>query len=112
LIFGRPARYKNVMGSVYKFLRTMLLVMLLFGAAILVPLKVFDPNGLPRVERLKKELDALNDANAKLRRENEALRMEIHAFHASPNYVEKVARDELGMVGPDEVIYQFPSNTH
>ena len=97
------------MALVLKFVRVVLLISLLFGAAILVPLKIFDANGLPRVERLQRELDSINDANSKLRRENEALRLEIHAFHANPNYIEKVARDELGMVGPDEVIYQFPS---
>jgi cell division protein FtsB len=44
----------------------------------------------------------------RLERENLALRLEISAFHSDPSYIEKVARDELGMVGPDDVIYQFP----
>ena len=100
------------MASLIKFIRMVLLILLLFGAAIVVPLKIYDPNGLPRVERLKRELDSLNEANAKLRRENQALRLEIHAFHSNPYYIEKVARDELGMVGRDEVIYQFPSNSN
>ena len=78
-------------------------------AAVLVPLKVFDAKGFERVERLRAELTELNEANARLKRENETLRFEIQSFHANPDYIEKVARDELGMVGPDEVIYQFPS---
>jgi len=97
------------MASLSKFVRIALLILLLAGAAIVVPVKIFDPNGLARVDRLQKELDALNEANTALRRENEALGREIHAFHSDPHYIEKVARDELGMVGIEEVIYQFPS---
>ena len=52
----------------------------------------------------------LGENNRKLVRENQALVSEIRAFHSNPRYIEKVARDELGMVGPDEIIYQFPED--
>lgn len=100
------------MASLSKFLRIGLLVFLLGSAAIGVPLKIFDSNGKERVVRLQAELDSLQEGNAALKRENEELAREIHAFHSDPHYVEKVARDELGMVGRDEVIYQFPSRDH
>jgi cell division protein FtsB len=97
------------MESFYRFLRTGLLVTLLLLSAVVVPLKILDGKGIDRVERLRAELSEIEDANRQLRHENDALRADIHAFHANPDYVEKVARDELGMVGKDEVIYQFPS---
>ena len=97
------------MATFYSFFRTILVVLLLALAAIVVPMKILDSNGLDRVKRLKAELQELNDATSRLRRENDSLRFEIQSFHANPDYIEKVARDELGMVGPDEVIYQFPS---
>ena len=100
------------MASLSKFLRIGLLIFLLGSAAIGVPMKIYDPNGKGRVARLRIELDALEEGNAALKRENEELAREIHAFHSDPHYVEKVARDELGMVGKDEVIYQFPSRDH
>ena len=98
------------MATFYSFFRTVLVVSLLLLAAVVVPFKVLDSNGIDRVERLRNELTELNAANAQLKRENETLSFEIHAFHANPDYVEKVARDELGMVGPHEIVYQFPSS--
>jgi len=96
------------MGSFYRFARAALPISLLLLAAVAVPLKILDSEGLERVERLDRELEDLEASNRQLERENDALRREIHAFHSDPRYVEKIARDELGMVGPDEIIYQFP----
>jgi cell division protein FtsB len=96
------------MEALSRFARAAIPLALLAGAAVAVPLKVFDPRGFERVERLHRELDVMNETNGRLKRENEALKQEIRAFHSDPGYIEKVARDELGMVGPDEVIYQFP----
>jgi cell division protein FtsB len=102
------AGYQSIMDSLVRFVRVALPAGLLLAAAIFVPLKVFDHNGLARVERLRHELDELEDNNRRIKRENDALRLQIHAFHSDPGYVEKIARDELGMVGPEEIIYQFP----
>lgn len=98
------------MASLYRFVRVVLVIGLLFMGAVVIPFKIFDANGIHRVERLRKELSDLNEADAALRRENELLRKQIKSFHADPNYIEKIARDELGMVGPDEIVYQFPSS--
>jgi cell division protein FtsB len=98
------------MASLNRFFRVALILGLLFIGVVVVPLKILDANGLDRVERLQKEMSDLTEADSALKRENENLRQEIRAFHADPNYIEKVARDELGMVGPDEMVYQFPSS--
>ena len=98
------------MASLFRFFRVVLILMLLLIGAVLVPLKIFDANGRSRVERLERELSNLKEGDAALRRENDLLRTRIRAFHADPNYIEKVARDELGMVGPGEVVYQFSSS--
>ncbi len=98
------------MATFVRFGRSALLISLLLLASIGVPLKVFDSKGLERVDRLQKELYTLKETNTRIKRENTALRNEIRAFHANPGYIEKVARDELGMVGPFEIIYQFPAN--
>jgi len=97
------------MAAFYRFFRVLLILALLGVGAVVVPLKIFDSDGLERVERLSRELDELKVADAALKRENELLRKRIRAFHADADYIERVARDELGMVGPNEVVYQFPS---
>ena len=98
------------MVAFYRFARILLILLLLGLGAVAVPLKIFDTNGMDRVDRLSRELDTLKEGDTALKRENELLRSRIRAFHADPNYIERVARDELGMVGPDEIVYQFPSS--
>jgi len=91
-----------------RFAKIALPLALLMLAAIFVPFKVFDSKGLKRVKRLKHELVELKEDNTRIRRENEDLRSKIRAFHSDLRYIEKVARDDLGMVAPDEIIFQFP----
>ncbi|HUT77417.1 MAG TPA: septum formation initiator family protein [Polyangia bacterium] len=99
------------MDALVRFARYALPLALLLTAAVLVPLKVFDSNGLDRVRRLTLELQSIEEANQLIRRENEALRQQIRAFHSDPGYIEKIARDELGLIGPSEVVYQFPDDS-
>lgn len=106
----RTGRYENCMGTIARFAKIAIPAALLLAAAILVPLKLFDQRGFERVEKLERELEQIDEANRALDRENESLRQQIRAFHSDPEYIEKVARDELGMVGPDETIYQFPES--
>lgn len=100
------------MGSLFRFFRIALPAALIITAAILVPYKLLDAQGVTRVDRLGLELRQINETNRRLIRDNAALRSKIRAFHSDPEYMEKVARDELGMVGPSEIIYQFPDMEH
>jgi cell division protein FtsB len=93
----------------HRFLRLAFLFALLMVAVITVPIKVFDHQGIERVEVLKRELEALKYSNQRIASDNEVLRRQIGAIHSDPEYIEKIARDELGMVQLDEVIYQFPN---
>ena len=36
-----------------------------------------------------------------------AIALQIEAIQSDPDYIENIARNEMGMIGPDEVIYQF-----
>jgi len=96
------------MSTLGRFIRIVLPITLVIAGVVLVPMKVMDSRGSSRVEHLGKNLKELNESNRNLIRENEALRAKIRAFHSDPEYIEKVARDELGMVLPGEIIYQFP----
>jgi len=98
------------MGTIARFAKIAIPAALLLAAAILVPMKLFDQRGYARIEKLERELAQIEEANRALDRENESLRRQIQAFHSDPEYIEKVARDELGMVGPDETIFQFPES--
>lgn len=68
---------------------------------------VFGDRGLVEVSRLKGERDRLLQDNRDLKQQNQSLRREIDRLKTDPAYIEHVARQELGMIGRDEVIVRF-----
>ena len=49
----------------------------------------------------------LNRSNIELQKKNRALYRGIQRLKYDPEFIENIARSELGMVGKDEVVYQF-----
>ena len=78
-------------------------------AIMTVPTLVLDEQGLPRYRQLRDELHELRDSNEELVREIAELKSEIEALRSDPSYIERIARDELGMVRAEEFVFQFPS---
>ena len=76
-------------------------------AIMTVPTLVLDEQGLPRYRHLSAELSELRDSNEELVREIADLKSEIEALRADPAYIERIARDELGMVRSEEIVFQF-----
>jgi cell division protein FtsB len=70
---------------------------------------VFDDNGLIDLNRLKAERNNLLQKNEALKQENLSLYREIERLRNDPKYVENVARQELGVIGKDEVILKTPN---
>lgn len=70
---------------------------------------VFSEHGLTDLNMLKKEKAQLNKENQALDQKNRALGIEIDRLKHDPEYIESIARQELGMVGEDEVILK-PKN--
>lgn len=80
---------------------------LLMFAVICVPVRLLEPEGLPRYRLLRSERDEVRAANAKLVLEVEQLRGQVERLRADPEALERIARDELGMIRGDEVLFQF-----
>jgi cell division protein FtsB len=59
--------------------------------------------------RLLGEKNRLDAQNYRLQKENEALRQRILRIRNDNHVLEKLAREELNMVRPGEVIYRFPA---
>ena len=76
-------------------------------ACLKVPLTLLGPTGLPRLTALRGELAQVDEQNRQSLREIEHLRQEIKALRDDPEAVERIARDQLGMVRKSEVIFQF-----
>jgi len=81
---------------------------LMVMAIMTVPTLVLDEQGLPRYRQLKEDLAELRASNASLVEEIAELKLEIESLRVEPGYVERIARDELGMVRADEFVFQFP----
>jgi cell division protein FtsB len=76
-------------------------------ALVAVPVLVLEPAGLPRLRALQKELDAVSAENDELRRDVVHLRVEVRDLRDDPAAVERIARDQLGMVRKSEIVFQF-----
>ena len=68
---------------------------------------VFGDNGLVDYHLLKGERNRLVQTNQALSRENLALYREIDRLKNDLKFVESVARQELGMIGKNEVIIKL-----
>jgi cell division protein FtsB len=82
---------------------------LLVFTLVAVPLHLFDEQGLPRYRELSDQLAKVQTKNDRLRREIHELRSETDRLRTDPRAIERIARDELGMVREGEVVFQFPN---
>lgn len=89
------------------FLERVLPVAILVVAVVGAPVMIFSPQGLPRLRGLQKELGDVEDENAELRRQIESLRGRVARLRDDPAAVERIARDDLGLVRQTEVVFQF-----
>lgn len=81
-------------------------------AALLLMLSflVFGEWGLLHYQRLSEERRALEKRSQALQRENELLREKIYRISKDDRYLEKVAREDLGLAMEGEIIYLVPAN--
>lgn len=82
-------------------------VAILVLAVIGAPLLILSPQGLPRLRGLEKELADVEDENADLRRDIDALHGRVARLRDDPGAVERIARNNLGLVRQTEVVFQF-----
>ena len=82
-------------------------ILLAFGIVALFCLLIFiifGENGFADLKRLKTERNILLKKNDELIQKNLSLCREIERLKNDPEYVENVARKELGVIGRDEVV--------
>lgn len=78
------------------------------AAAVALVLAVWSASaegGFRRYLKLSNDVAALREKNAKLSMKNAALAREIDAVRKSPDTQEQAAREELGFVRPNEIIF-------
>ena len=80
------------------------IILALFSMLLFI---VFGENGLADLNLLRVERDGLLQKNAELAKENLLLSREIERLKNDPEFLESVARKQLGVVGKDELIFKL-----
>ena len=88
---------------------------ILLSISVLLLLTLFffiivSEHGLADLIFLKRERDRLVEENNIISRENQAISVEIGRLKHDPVYIESIARQELGMIGEDEIILKPQSS--
>lgn len=89
------------------FTQRVLPIAILGLALVAVPILILEPEGLPRLKSLERELANVNAENDELKRDVGKLRVEVKELRDNPAAVERIARDQLGLVRKSEVVFQF-----
>jgi len=83
------------------------------GGALLVLVlmhTIFGPYGYISMRRSQREIEQLREEIDRLDRENAQLSGEIRALQTDPEAIEKVAREEMGLARPGEMIFRLPDD--
>ena len=71
---------------------------------------IFGTHGYLAMRRTKQEIQKVQGEIARLNKENTALSEEVKALKSDPHKIESIARDELGLAKPGEVIIKIPKS--
>jgi cell division protein FtsB len=90
-----------------QLLERVLPLAILVPAVIAVPILVWSPAGLPRLNKLKAEKVQVSETVSQLSEDIRELRAEVLRVKQDPTHVERAARDELGLVRRTDIVFQF-----
>ena len=90
------------------WIKRLLYAAVLVGALVYVPVRVYRSEGFVRWRRMQREVGELDRDNAELERKNHALRRDVRRLRNDLDAIGAVARDELGLVGADEIVIRVP----
>ena len=96
----KPAPFVRQYGGV-------LLGLLLFA---LVVHDIFGTHGYLAMRRTEQEIKKVNADRERLNKENLQLEEEVTELKSDPRKIETIARDELGLAKPGEVIIKIPQS--
>jgi len=82
------------------------------GALIVLVLlhTLFGPYGYFSMRRSQQQIEQVRREIDRLDRENAQLSGEIHALQSDPSEIEKVAREDMGLARPGELIFRLPDD--
>ncbi len=87
--------------------RGAILVLALVCVALIIH-EIFGEHGYLALRRERQELDTLQQQIQRLQQENRQLEIEINGLKSDPRAIEKMAREQMGLARPGELIFTLP----
>jgi cell division protein FtsB len=69
---------------------------------------VFGPHGFLAMRRTQEEIEQFSAEMQKLNQENQALSDEVTSLKSDPRLIERIAREDMGLARPGEMIFKLP----
>ena len=78
---------------------------------VLVVHDIFGPHGFLVMRRKQQEIQKVNAEIDRLNKENAALGQNVKDLKTDPQTIRRIAREELGLARPGEIIIKLPAQT-
>ena len=69
---------------------------------------IFGPHGFIAMRRTQREIDDIREQIGKVNAENKSLANQVNALKTDPKAIERIAREEMGLARPGEMIFKLP----
>ena len=78
-----------------------------FYFVFLTTMSYYKENGFQDIQKLASAIEEINKATAQLEEENARYSNELTQINSSDMYVEAIARENMGLVKPGEIVFEF-----
>jgi cell division protein FtsL len=92
-----------------RMLRTLGRPLLAIFVVVLLVHDVFGTHGYLAMRRKQQEIKKVSSTLERLNKENAALEQDVQDLKTDPQTIRKIAREELGLAQPGEVIIKLPA---
>ena len=82
------------------------LIVLVFMILLIAYYTIFGERGILQMRKLGRNLETIRASTQNLKEENGGLKSEIRLLQEDEDYVERIAREELGLAREDEIVYK------
>ena len=71
---------------------------------------IFGAHGFVAMRRTQKEIEQIREQIGKLNEQNKSLAGQVTSLKSDPKAIERIAREEMGMARPGEMIFKLPDS--
>lgn len=71
---------------------------------------IFGAHGFVAMRRTQKEIEQIREQIGNLNEQNKSLAGQVTSLKSDPKAIERIAREEMGMARPGEMIFKLPDS--